>query len=136
MTIFVIIHPTTLKVNIWNRGVDFLTNLERLKLELNNKEYYIDALYSEFLAENGLVSDATYSKTESEMNLLQAVISVLETLSNDIDVFRKVSTEFATTTDAYKFLRQRISDIQRRITWLNDKNTAGNTSNVTFMYHT
>lgn len=113
-----------------------MTNLERLKLELNNKEYYTDALYTEFLSENGLASSAAYIKAVNEMNLLQAVVSVLETLSNDIDVFRKVSTEFATTTDAYKFLRQRVSDIQRRITWLNDKNTAGNTSNVTYMYHT
>lgn len=113
-----------------------MTNLERLKLELNNKEYYTDNFYNEFLSENGLESSITYIKVDNEQRLLQAVVSVLESLSNDIDVFRKVSTEFATATDAYKYLRQRIYDVQRRISWLNDKDTEGNTSNVTYMYHT
>ena len=41
--------------------------------------------------------------------------SVLEALSNNIDYYRTIETEFATNTQAYKFLQDRIDSIHKKI---------------------
>lgn len=93
-----------------------MTNLERLKLELSNKEYYTDAEYSVFLDENNLVPTGTYSKATNQINLLETVISVLETLSNDVDMMRKIDSKEITSIDqAYKYLAERITSIKTKI---------------------
>ena len=76
-----------------------MTNLERLKLELSNKQYYTDDEYSVFLNENNLIPTDTYSKTTSEIDLLKTVVNILETLSNDVDLMRKIDSKDITSID-------------------------------------
>ena len=93
-----------------------MTNLQRLKLELSNKPYYTDEEYTVFLQENSLTSTETYSKATNETNLLETVIAILETLSNDVDLMRKIDSKDITSIDqAYKYLSQRIQSIKARI---------------------
>ena len=92
-----------------------MNNLDRLKLELNNKEYYTDEEYTQFLSENDLAYDGEYDKTTNQINLLYTVVDVLESVANDVDLMRKIETEFATTSDAVKHLNTRIDKIKERI---------------------
>ena len=92
-----------------------MTVIERLKLELANKEYLTDVEYTVFLTENDLVSSATYNKLTMLQPLLMTVIDIFEVVSNDVDIMRKVETEFSTTSDAYKHLQERIQSVKNRI---------------------
>jgi hypothetical protein len=96
------------------RKDDIMTVIERLKMELQ-KTYLTDAEYIVLLSENTLTDSLTYNKATMQANLLQTVIDVLEVVSNDLDIMRRVETEFATTNDAYNHLRQRIEDIKDKI---------------------
>lgn len=112
-----------------------MTNLERLKLELSNKEYYTDAEYSVFLEENNLVSTDTYLKATNQINLLETVISVLETLSNDVDMMRKIDSKEITSIDqAYKYLAERITSIKTKILEIQEsqEETTGNIRPIFF----
>lgn len=92
------------------------TNLQRLKLELGNKEYYSDDEYKVFLEENGLADDEEYSKSNDEIKLLNTVIAILETLANDVDIMRKIDSKDILTIDqASKYLSQRIYNIKTKI---------------------
>ena len=97
-----------------------MNNLERLKLELNNREYFTDGEYTIFLEENNLNSYDEYSKTTMQRDLLYTVIDVLESLANDVDLMRKIETEFTTTSEAVKFLNDRIERIKNRIQTIPD----------------
>lgn len=99
-----------------------MTNLSRLKLELANKQYYTDEQYSIFLQENNLVPTTEYT-TASKRALFQTCYDVLEALCNDIDLFRSVSTEFATTSQAYKYLQQRLANLQKKILSIPDEDS-------------
>ena len=89
--------------------------LERLKLELANKEYLSDDEYKVFITENELLPTETYDKATMQKALLLTVLDILEVVSNDVDIMRKVETEFTTTSDAYKHLQTRIASIKDRI---------------------
>ena len=91
--------------------------LERLKIELNNKDYFEDNTYIMYLSENNLDPTVEYVKKDMQRDLLLTVIDVLEAVSNDVDLMRKVEdgTVGLTTTEASKLLRQRIQDIKERI---------------------
>lgn len=92
------------------------TNLERLKLELNNKDYYTDEEYIVFLQENNLKATDVYNKEENEINLLFTVIAVLETLANDVDLMRKLdSKDIMSIGEAEKWLLMRIDSIKNKI---------------------
>lgn len=92
-----------------------MTNIERLKLELSNKEYYTNEEYGVFLEENNLESDTLYSKENNQIKLLNAVIAVLETLSNDVDMMRKIDAKDITSIDqASKYLYMRINAIKAK----------------------
>jgi hypothetical protein len=99
-----------------------MTVLERLKLELNNKEYLTDAEYTQFLKENDfdIIIMPEYDKLTMQKPLLYTVIDVLEVVSNDVDIMRRVETEFTTTSDAYKHLQERIQNIKDRIAAIPD----------------
>lgn len=99
-----------------------MTNLERLKLELANKQYYTETEYSTFLAENSLEPTASYTPS-AKRALFQTCYDVLEALCNDIDLFRSVSTEFATTSQAYKYLQQRLANLQKKILSIPDEDS-------------
>lgn len=110
-----------------------MTVLERFKLELSNKQYYTDAEYSIFLQENELSVDDNYNKATMQRNLLLSVVDVLETLSNDTDLMRKMDAkDFASTSEAIKYLRERISDIKQRIASISTG--AEETSNVRLFF--
>lgn len=98
------------------------TNLERLKIELSNKEYYSDDILTMYLSENNLTSTATYVKSTNQKYLLQTVYDILQSLSNNIDLFRSVETEFGTTSEAYAHLQKRLDDVEKRILTIPDSN--------------
>lgn len=92
-----------------------MTILERLKLELNHKEYFTDEEYTVFLDENDLNATFPYVKETNQARLLYTVIDILEAVANDIDLMRKIDSEFATVSEASKYLEQRIDKIRNRI---------------------
>lgn len=92
-----------------------MTNIERLKLELANKSYFTDAEYSVFLEENGLADSSTYDKSTNQLALLQTVLSVLQALQNNLDLYRSLNTEFVTQGQAYTALSNQIDSLEKRI---------------------
>lgn len=111
-----------------------MTNLERLKLELSNKQYYTDEEYSVFLNENNLIPTDTYSKNNNEIDLLKTVVNILETLSNDVDLMRKIDSKDITSIDqASLYLSKRITSIENKILDLEEKKN-GN-SNTTILFY-
>ncbi len=111
-----------------------MTNLERLKLELSNKSYYTDNEYNVFLNENNLVPTDTYDKVNNEIDLLKTVVNILETLSNDIDIMRKIDSKDITSIDqASLYLSKRITSIENKILDLEEKKN-GN-SNTTYLFY-
>lgn len=114
-----------------------MTNLQRLKLELSNKEYYTDDEYSLFLEENNLVATSAYNKEENQIKLLEAVIAVLETLSNDVDLMRKIdSYNIVSTDEAKTSLADRIADINRKIIELKQEKDEYISSNIRPIFFT
>lgn len=91
-----------------------MTNLARLQLELANREYLSEEQYAVLLDENGLDAVSEYTAANRKP-LLQTVLNVLEILANDIDNFRKVETEFTTTSEAYSALTVRIQTVKNKI---------------------
>lgn len=94
-----------------------MTTLERLKLELANKQYFSDEQYTTLLSENGLSATDLYSKATMQRNLLLTVLDILNMVTNDIDIFRKLednATGFSQSS-AYKLLAERIKVLKERI---------------------
>lgn len=95
-----------------------MLNLERLKLELNNKEYFgydSERIYTDILSENNLDACDDYEKANDRVNMLESVYAILQMLANDIENFQKVETEFATTSAAYQYLQKRLADVRSEI---------------------
>lgn len=112
------------------------TVLDRVKLQLNFKPYYSDEGLSIFIYENNLDPEETYNKDTDEKNMLKVVYEVLDTLANDISMFRKIETEFATEDQAYKYLQQRLKDLRERIDAIPDPvDPKADNSNITFMFY-
>lgn len=112
------------------------TVLDRVKLQLNFKPYYSDDGYRIFIYENSLDPDVIYNKDTDEKNMLKVVYEVLETLANDISMFRKIETEFATESEAYKYLQLRLADLKARIDDIPDPvDPDADNSNITFMFY-
>lgn len=106
-----------------------MTNLQRLKLELSNKAYYTDEEYTVFLQENNLVATETYAKETNNLELLNTVIAILETLSNDVDLMRKIDAKDITSIDqAYKYISQRIQSIKAKIIEIEESKTENYTN--------
>lgn len=110
-----------------------MTNLERLKLELANKDYFTDTEYTVFLEENGLKSDDTYNKKENQLELLQTVLAIFQALINNIELYMKVQTEFTTVSSAYKNLQGRIDELEKRIAEL--PNFEATAKTITYLYY-
>lgn len=112
------------------------TVLDRVKLQLNFKPYYSDDGLRIFIYENKLDPDATYDKDTDEKNMLKVVYEVMDTLANDISMFRKIETEFATEDQAYKYLQERLKDLKERIDDIPDPvDPEADNSNITFMFY-
>ncbi len=102
--------------------------IDRLNLELSNKEYFTADQYTVFLAENDLIATEEYVKATHQAKLLYSVIDILEAVSNDIEVLRKVETEFLTTESAYKHLQDRIGKLKQRIYEISENESDSNIS--------
>lgn len=108
-----------------------MDNLSRLKLEV--KPYYSDFEYGVFLQENGLVPTDTYDKARDELYLLQTVVCILQALSNNIDIMMSISSEFTSTSSAYKNLQNRIDDLTKRIALIPTYESTAKT--ITYLFH-
>lgn len=120
-----------------------MLNIERLNFELNDKDYFGNAqqdLYENILSDNNLDPLDEYVKVNDRVNMLESVYDVLNMLSNDIDKFRRVETEFVTTSAAYQYLQKRLKDLRAEIDRVkletaytdNDGNTS---SVVSYMFY-
>ncbi len=119
------------------KGLDKManvTNLDRLKIELSNKQYYEDTVLIMYLAENDLIDTGIYIKDTMQKQLLQTVYDIMQSLANNIDLFRSVETEFTTTGQAYQYLEKRMNDIEKRMLTIPDTNGVKD-SCFNFMYH-
>lgn len=91
------------------------TNYDRLLVELNNRMYYDKYTYERFLNENGLNAEADYNKNTDHAQLLETVYSIMQTLYNNIDMFRKIETEFVTQGEAANALQSRLKNLRAEI---------------------
>lgn len=91
------------------------TNYDRLMVELNNREYYPKETYEKFLNENGLIAEDTFDKNTDHAQLLETVYSILQTLLSNLDMYRRVETEFVTSGEAATSLRNRLKDLRAEI---------------------
>lgn len=120
-----------------------MLNIERLNLELNDKDYFGNSqrdLFENILNDNNLDPFDEYSKENDRVNMLESVYDILNMLANDIDKFRRVETEFVTTSAAYQYLQKRLKDLRAEIDRVKLKTSYtdedGNTSSVVgFMYY-
>ena len=95
-----------------------MTNLSKLEIELNNNKYFgnnTENVLVSILEDNNLDPYEEYTKANDRVNMLESVFDVLQTLSNDINSFRKVETEFTTTSAAYEYIQRRLKDIRAEI---------------------
>lgn len=92
------------------------TVLNRLKMELNNKNYFTEDEYELYLAENSLNSVDNYDKSTMQRNLLSTILDILEALSNDVDMMHKLDDpDLMSVSEAYKFLAEQKQNIKNRI---------------------
>lgn len=108
--------------------------LDRLKMELSNKEYFPDEQYAQFLTENSLTDTDIYDKSSMQRNLLLTVLDVLEAVSNDVDIMRSVQTEFSTESAAYKWMANRIQQVKDKIATIPDPDEEENSSCFSLMF--
>lgn len=110
-------------------------NFERLMVELNNRQYYPKEVYENFLNENGLDAYETFDKNTDHAKLLETVYSILQTLLSNIDMYRKIETEFVTSGEAAASLRSRLKDLRAEINRIKAEMHYAD-SDFTFMYYT
>lgn len=108
-----------------------MTNLNRLSLEMNDKEYFNNTreVYDMILNEHGLDPQDEYEHANDHVALMECVYSVLQMLANNLDGFCKIETEFVTKSAAYAYLQKRLADIRSEIN--RAKNEAGTADRIT-----
>lgn len=111
------------------------TNYERLLVELNNRMYYPKETYEKFLNENGLLAEDTFDKNTDHAQLLETVYSILQTLLSNIDMYRKIETEFVTSGQASTALQNRLKDLRAEINRIKAEMHYTD-SDFSFMYYT
>lgn len=102
-----------------------VTNYQRLMMYLNHRQYYSEYEMRVYLSENGLDGSDTYDKNTNYRKMLCAVLDILESLLNNIDLFRTVEVEFATASTAYNALERRIQKLKQRIDEIPDEPVEG-----------
>lgn len=113
-----------------------LTVLEMLKLELNKKEYFEDNEYGALLQIQGLNPSDTYNNEKMRKQLLLTVLDILEKVSNDTDMMRKIGTEIGDQTSAYENLTKQIDRIKDKIIDIEDKENNKQNKSCFMMYYT
>ncbi|MCI9022384.1 MAG: hypothetical protein HFH32_17020 [Eubacterium sp.] len=126
--------------NQYNRTPDHelgsgFSNYDRLMVELNNRQYYPKEVYENFLNENSLDAYETFDKNTDHAKLLETVYSILQTLLSNIDMYRKIETEFVTSGEAATSLRNRLKDLRAEINRIKAEMHYAD-SDFTFMYYT
>ena len=111
------------------------TNYERLLVELNNRMYYEKETYQKFLNENGLIAEETFDKNTDHAQLLETVYSILQTLLSNIDMYRKIETEFVTSGQESTALQNRLKDLRAEINMIKAEMHYED-SDFSFMYFT
>lgn len=111
------------------------TNYDRLLVELNNRMYYPQETYEKFLNENGLNAEDTFDKNTDHAQLLETVYSILQTLLSNIDMYRKIETEFVTSSQAATALQNRLKDLRAEINRIKAEMHYQD-SDFSFMYYT
>lgn len=112
-----------------------MTNLDRLKFYMNNKSYFTDEQYSQLLEESGLDALEEYDFVNDKIDMLETVYSVLQCLANDIDNFRRIETEFVTTTAAEQYIEKRMLALRKEIERQEDlENSDGHTSSTGYFF--
>lgn len=111
------------------------SNYERLMIELNNREYYSRETYEKFLNENGLDANETFDKNTDHVQLLETVYSILQTLLSNIDMYRKIETEFVTSGQAATALQNRLKSLRAEINRIKAEMHYDG-SDFTFLYYT
>jgi hypothetical protein len=108
-------------------------------MELNHKPYLgaegeDETEYIHILEENGLYPEWTYDKDMMEKNLLKAVIAVLEIVSNDIDKYMRIETEFISQNAALDNLHKRIEHLHNRIGYIESSENASEQNDISFFF--
>lgn len=111
------------------------SNYDRLMVELNNRMYYEKEVYEKFLNENGLNAEDTFDKNTDHAQLLETVYSILQTLLSNIDMYRKIETEFVTSGQATTALQDRLKNLRAEINRIKAEMHYDD-SDFTFMYYT
>lgn len=113
-----------------------MTVIERLKLELNHKDYFEDTDLYVFCNENDLTPSETYIKSTMQRGLLLTVIDILEAVCNDVDLMRTVadSTTGLSVTDAYKLMQDRIQDLKSKVSTISVPGDTNDYSNVSVLF--
>ncbi len=124
----------------YNRTPDYelgsgFSNYDRLMVELNNRMYYEKEVYEKFLNENGLNAEDTFDKNTDHAQLLETVYSILQTLLSNIDMYRKIETEFVTSGQAATALQDRLKNLRVEINRIKAEMHYDD-SDFTFMYYT
>ena len=104
------------------------TNYDRLMVELNNRMYYDKET-------NGLIAEDTFDKNTDHAQLLETVYSILQTLLSNIDMYRKIETEFVTSGQAATALQNRLKDLRAEINRIKAEMHYQD-SDFSFMYYT
>ena len=92
-----------------------MTIIQRLKMELGNREYFPEDQYVVFLDENNLNYSSMYKKETHKVDLLRTCIDILEAVANDIDIMMSISTEMGSTSAAYGWLMDRINYLREKL---------------------
>lgn len=116
-----------------------MTNIERLRFELSEKEYFSEGrtldVYNQVLEENNLDPFEEYTKANDQINMLESVYTILQMLANNLELYIKVETEFATTSAAYQYLQKRLADLRDEIDRVkldtHYEDESGNVSSIT-----
>lgn len=111
-----------------------MTVLERLNMELANRQYLSEGQYKQYLIENNLDYEASYNKDTMQRDLLYTVIDILNAVCNDTDTMKSVTTEFETIGRAYEYLQQRIQEIRNKIASLPDEISGEESGQFSLMY--
>lgn len=100
-----------------------MTNINRLTIEMNNKQYFENTqeVYETILDEHGLDPQDEYENANNRVALQESVYSILQMLSNNLDLFCKIETEFITKSAAYAYLQKRLADIRAEIDRVKDE---------------
>lgn len=110
-----------------------MTNLERLKMEIDGINYTDDML-SVYLKENELNATDTYnpeSKTNKK-NILKTALSILESIANNPNLMKSIKLEDMTISQFSENLQCRIDALDRKIRMIPDDN--GYNDGASFIY--